>query len=77
MLDIGETGAILFSMRQHEVDFVAAFDTREGSRDGTSIGWWYINTLALSWSHERFEEYTSKQFITVSPIYFILSKIYT
>jgi hypothetical protein len=41
-------------MRQNARDFVdAAFDTSEGSGDGSR--WWYINTWALSWSRERFE----------------------
>ena len=44
-----------YSMRQHAEDFVsAAFDTREGAGDGSR--WWYVNTLALSWSRERGEK---------------------
>ena len=49
---LGDTGTIPYSMRQHAADFVgAAFDTREGAGDGSR--WWYINTWALSWSRER------------------------
>ena len=51
----GDTGTILYSMRQHAEDFVdAAFDTKEGAGDGSR--WWYINTWALSWSREHGEK---------------------
>ena len=42
---LGDTGTIPYSMRQHAADFVgAAFYTslREGADDGSR--WWYINT---------------------------------
>ncbi len=57
VVPIGDTGTIPFAMRQNERDFVdAAFDTKEGSGDGSR--WWYItgNTWALSWSRERFKK---------------------
>ena len=55
VVPIGDTGTIPFAMRQNARDFVdAAFDTSEGSGDGSR--WWYINTWALSWSRERFEK---------------------
>ena len=55
VVPIGDTGTIPFAMRQNARDFVeAAFDTKEGSGDGSR--WWYINTWALSWSRERFEK---------------------
>jgi hypothetical protein len=56
VVPIGDTGMIPFAIRQHAEDFVdAAFDTREGSGDGSR--WLYIiNTWALSWSRERFEK---------------------
>ena len=55
VVPFGDTGTIPFAMRQNARDFVdAAFDTSEGSGDGSR--WWYINTLALSWSRERFEK---------------------
>ena len=55
VVPIGDTGTIPFAMRQNAMDFVeAAFDTNEGSGDGSQ--WWYINTWALSWSRERFEK---------------------
>ncbi len=55
VVPVGDTGTIPYSMRQHAADFVgAAFDTREGAGDGSR--WWYINTRALSWSHERGEK---------------------
>ena len=54
VVPIGDTGTIPFAMRQNARDFVdAAFDTSEGSGDGSR--WWYINTWAWSWSRERFE----------------------
>ena len=55
VVPIGDTGTIPFAMRQNARDCVdAAFDTSEGSGDGSR--WWYINRLALSWSRERFEK---------------------
>ena len=55
VVPIGDTGTIPFAMRQNARDFVdAAFDTSEGSGDGSR--WWYINTLTLSWSRKRFEK---------------------
>jgi hypothetical protein len=55
VVPIGDTGTIPFAMRQHARDFVgAAFDTNEGSGDGSR--WWFINTWALSWARERFEK---------------------
>ena len=47
VVPIGDTGTIPFAMRQNARDCVdAAFDTSEGSGDGSR--WWYINTWALS-----------------------------
>jgi hypothetical protein len=57
VVQVGDTGTIPYSMRQHAADSVgAAFDTRarEGAGDGSL--WWYINTWALSWSSERGEK---------------------
>ena len=59
VVPVGDTGTIPYSMRQHAQDFVgAAFDTREGSGDGSL--WWlgYVNTwtLPVSWSRERGEK---------------------
>jgi hypothetical protein len=55
VVPVGETGTILYCMRQQAQDFVgAAFDTRKGSGDGCR--WWYINTWALSWSRKHGEK---------------------
>ena len=55
VVPVGNTGTIPYSILQHAKDFVgAAFDTREGAGDGSR--WWYVNTLALSWSRERGEK---------------------
>ncbi len=55
VVPVGDTGTIPDSMWQHAQDFVgAAFDTREGAGDGSL--WWYVNTWALSWSHEHGEK---------------------
>ena len=57
VVPIGDTGTIPFAMRQNARDCVdAAFDTSEGSESGDGSRWWYINTLALSWSLERLEK---------------------
>ena len=55
VVPIGDTGTIPFAMSQNARDFVdAAFDTKEGSGDGSR--WCYINTWALSGSRELFEK---------------------
>ena len=51
VVPVGVTGTIPYGME----DFVGtAFDTREGSGDGSR--WWFINTWALNWSRERGEK---------------------
>jgi hypothetical protein len=55
VVPIGDTATIPFAMRKNARDIVdAAFDTSEGSGDGSR--WCYINTWALSWSRKRFEK---------------------
>ncbi len=66
VVPIDDTGTIPFAMCQNARDFVdAAFDTSEGSGDGSR--WQYINTWALSWPSERFEKWKSNLCIAIYP----------
>jgi hypothetical protein len=51
VVPVGDTETIPYCMRQHAEDFVgAAFNTREGTGDGSRNRW------VLSWSRERGEK---------------------
>ena len=50
VVPVGRTGTILFYMRDHARDFVAAFDSSAGAGDGSR--WWFVNTWAMGWSRE-------------------------